>query len=626
MHRNLLLVFVLSFSALAAIPQLASAQSDYQGFVCSDEEGCWRGVPGAVVTFTKAGTISALDESHKATTNKEGRFSMSGLDGDYSVSVVRKGFAEFTGTASSDAGEQTFQLKPKTVNLTGTISSDGAKLAGASVSTWSPQGSHSAKTTDGTYAMKLPAGYRHFEVRASGYQTLYQERFVDGTGQSFSLVKTPGLDSTISGVVRDQDGTPVADATINVYQYGYETYDRPKPASEPSSGSAASYAPYDYSEQQATTDAQGRYSVKAREGDANMNVFKDGYASANAHFFVEGKSTQTKDFTLQKFPDKTAHIKGQITDAKSGDGLRWATISINYPAYGLYVCSQTTEDAQANSADGQPEPAMDSISRPYYQQGCDITVHSDGSFSGDVYPGYATINVWYDHWRTCSESSSSDGSFTRTCGQQYLGFVQTTTLPADATTTVNMKMQPRAGPDAKVDGWILDAATGKPIPGAHVSFNNQDSYGWGEATTDKDGSFAVRIHSGYLHVYVWADGYLPWQGTVTVAEGGSQRIKIELTEGQQSYGGCCYAYAEDRAMEASSGGSPSMGAAAATQAPPAGADQSQSGASADAFEDLGGGLGPYSEAKEQASDAESPGLGLLATIALLGAVVYARRK
>lgn len=618
MHRNLLLVFILSFATLAALPQPAAAQSTYEGFVCSSEEGCWRGIPGATVVFTKAGAVSALDERHETTTGKGGFFSFAELDGEYSVTIQRAGFTDFAGSASANDGEGQFSLEPKRVTVSGTVRGPDGAIQQGTVATWTPQGHVEAVIQNGAYSMQVTAGHRQMEVRATGFQTLHEERFVTGSGQDFTLQAIPGQTSTVQGTVLDQDGKAVAGARVNMYQYGAYEDDAPKPAS---SGSEPAIArpDYGYGEQQTTTDANGKYSLPAREGDVSLSVWKDGYAGANAWFNIDADSTHTHDFTLHKYPDRSVHLSGKVTDARSGDGLRYASIHIQYPEFGLWACSQDAADAR--NSDTREGVAY---SEPYHNPGCDIIIQADGSFAGDVYPGYAMISVWYDHWRSCSESRSSDGSMTRDCGPQYYGLVQTTRFAENESVSLDLALQARPGPDAKVDGWVLDAA-GNAIPGARVSFSNQDSYGWGEAITDADGSYAVRIHSGYLHVSVWADGYLPWQGTVSVGKGGHERITLQLTEGDASYGHCCYAYAEDHAVMESSGdaraaGAPSQGSSQA------GFDGDSGSADEGGFEDLGGGLGPYDPKKASVDGEDSPGLSVLAALAVIGLALYVRRK
>lgn len=500
----------------------------------------------------------------------------------------------------------------------------------------------------------------------------------------------PGApDATLSGVVLDGSGDPVAGATVSATTYGYTyTYTdsptpEPAPAPEPasngtdgngtssagSSGSATAATGYGYAypccgrSNSTVTGEDGSYSMGVWSGDVQVSVYRDGFASTSATVRVEPGQDASQDFTLKAFPAKTAHLAGKVVDAKTGKGLGFASVSVRSPLYGLYECSWTDADRAANSGSGSvaggsgsagsgtAEPAKQGAAEsgvaimpyPYYNPGCALSIHSDGSFEGNVTPGYSIVSIYA--YQDCSTSRDADGSSSTSCGPEYLPWTRTLTLPGNQTTRLDIKLPSRPAPDATVSGYLVDVESGKAIPGATISFSNQDTYAYGSATTDQDGSYSLRLRSGYHSVWVYANGFLSWEGTLQVAKGESS-YDVQLTPGQDAGGGCCIAYALDgkaaapQAGVAESGGSGSMAASSTMAAGPGAADsRGASGGSAEQYQDLGGGLGPYDASQRhqalagtEPSNAPetggkgSPGAGLLVTGLAVGLALLALRR
>lgn len=260
---------------------------------------------------------------------------------------------------------------------------------------------------------------------------------------------------------------------------------------------------------------------------------------------------------------------------------------------------------------------------------CAITVNSDGSFSGDVTPGYSILRIYHQQWRACSETHDSDGSFRRECGPEYMQFVRTLDLPAESTTKLDVKLQQRPGPDATLSGYVVDKETQKALSGVRVSFSNQDSYSYAWAETDEDGSYKVRVRSGYHQVSVWADGYFSWEGVINVGSGKDVALDIHLVKGENRYGHCCYYYGDDAMTAESADAAPRDPSASSGIS---GSDGDQEGGTGDSFEDLGGGLGPYKSSQraayaDQAGEVkESPGPGLFVMVGVVGLALLARRR
>lgn len=440
----------------------------------------------------------------------------------------------------------------------------------------------------------------------------------------------------LNGTVLDQDGNPVDGAVVEIYQWGQydevEAYGEGKDPDAPASdshdsGSSDASEParmpphYENGYQRAVTDADGRFTVSLAEGYAEFNIYKAGHA----HLWETLDITIGQDvqFELVRFPEKTAHIEGRIVDATNGQGLRWGSISVENPEFGTYECSIFEGDV-GHGSDGEARPmvAIDEPASPdaetsivapdYWDPGCTITVNEDGTFSGAVTPGYSLIRVYYQQWRACPEGQY-DGA---ACGPEYFALSLVRDLPADETTQLRLALTPRPGPDAVLSGYVVDGETRTAIPGVHISFANQDNYGWASAETDEDGSYRVRLRGGYLHVYVWAEGYLPYEGTIQIPSGQETPLDIVMTPGQARYGGgCCYAIAED-GMERSLAAGPAMAGADG--------DESAGGSSASSgFQDLGGGLGPYNANERRNAQAEEVQDTAIIALVLIGGAIAA---
>lgn len=674
----LTVVFVFASSALFVGPASAQSTSGLKGMVCmsypyaakepayggnaSSDAQCYsQGIPGATITLS-SGSLPVVGSvaQRSATSDSSGYYVFQELaSGDYSFAVERKGFQTLTGTLNvgSDGTYRDFAIAGAAITATGHVAGPDGAIAGAEVGICCDDaGERWSGSTDasGDFAIEAVGGWRSVDVNAAGFYPTSQHLLVDGALPDFRVERIPPQDAKVAGRVVDQDGDPVAGAFVELYSYNHGGCCYAYPAT-------MSYRPSYMGGNVTETDADGRFSMSAYSGGNSLSVNKPGYASHSRSLELAAGKTSSVDVELLKFPDKTARMVGQVVDAKTGKGLANAYVSLQSPEYGINECSQPassgTETSSPSSGSDTSSPTSgsgsagssggataDSIAPsepyPYYPQECAIKVRADGSFEGLVSPGYAILSVWVDNYASCAESRDADGSFTRTCGPEYYSFSKSLVLPGDETTRIDAKMRSRPAPDAEVSGYVIDAETRKAIPGASISFSNQDTYGYGSATTDQDGSYRLRLRSGYHQVTVWAEGHLRWEGFIDVAKGDSP-FDVEVQPGTESYGYCCpgpyyggVAYSEDAAVKSSGGMTMSATGTSAPGAPNAapqadGASGAGASSQGEQYQDLGGGLGPYDPAKrsdelEEANGA--PGLGLIAALAAIGAVLALRRR
>ncbi|HEX2066945.1 MAG TPA: carboxypeptidase-like regulatory domain-containing protein, partial [Candidatus Thermoplasmatota archaeon] len=516
------------------------------------------------------------------------------------------------------------------VAVAGTVhDAAGSPIAGASVEACCSASGNGRAVTDkgGAFELKTAAGERTFTVSRDGLFLLSEQRFVDGSAPVALVVPpAPRPDATLRGTVKDQHGAPVAGLTVEVYSHCCPSGE-PMPAAKEGADSLSYIRPHPGSHNRTVTDAAGRYTLGVLGGGLSVNAHREGYSGYSNYLEVKAGETKTLDIQLMKHPAKSARVEGRVVDGATGQGLRYASIIVQSPAYGIYECSMEAGDTTRDTARGTAEPveggdgvASSPKPMPPQERRCALTIAADGTFSGQVTPGYAIVQVHYNSYRACPPSE--DGNY-RPCAPEYYSWSRSLQLAADQTTTLEVELRQRPAPDAVVSGYLLDDATGKPIAGGQVTFGHQDGHGWGHATTDKDGSYRIKIRSGPLEVSAYAEGHLHWVGVLEAARGETP-LDIRLVPGGESHGPCCYAYGREVAVSAAM--APSNGKAA--QSAESSADFDAQG-SAPAFEDLKGGLGPYDAAARARTLDESrasPAAGLLLLVALMGCGAWLRRR
>lgn len=674
MRHNLALLpltFALAVALALPLAHPAAAQvpggSVLSGSVCTqqnvyyirapDQPNCGSGLPNATVTLH-----ADLGLDRTQTTDENGQYAFKGVaDGTYTVSAVRTGFdaAKVTVKVSGET-KQDVVLQPQDIAQKGiVVDADGVPIQGAQVNACCSPNGNSAQTTDeeGGFVLKLPAGSYSIHTEAPGFVADDRQQLLDGSGTvRVALAHVPPQDAFVHGRVLDQHGEAVVGIQVNVYSYDNSCCMDAKPMPPEtcssdgtcsSSGSATMPPrPYYGGSNWTKTDAQGRYAIHVYSGQLSLNLYDDKYASYSDSFAVAHGASVTHDITLQKFPAKTAHVAGQVVDAH-GKPLAGAYVSVNSPQFGRYECSsgpdQPTPVPMPMAAEDAPQSKPAMYPGPAYN-GCAITVHADGTFEGFVTPGYSVLTVNVP--QKCDTTQNEGGSGTTTCGPEYLPFVRTMVLPENANTTLHVTILARAGPDAIVSGYLVDHDTQQAIAHATISFSNAETYGYGSATTDGDGSYKIQLRSGYHTVTVYADGHFHWEGTLQV-KAGDNSFDVTLTPGHEA-NSCCIMYAGrgvatpgmagPASAEASGGGASGGNMAQGAPAPamPAADGSKATGSASPDYKDLGGGLGKY-DASQRAQAAgsapdttatakKSPDAGLALMAGALVAGLAVRRR
>lgn len=599
------------------------------------------------------------------------------------ITVTKSGFEESAEkfTLASEEQRVALKLQPEAAEGDATVvvtvvDQDGDPIEGADVNgnTWtqSTSGYDADKTDeDGKATLTLPAGQGGVSANHPQYYGGYANfDATDGDAEvEVVMQEKPKPDATLTGTVVDGDGDPVegAQVWIHVDYRGYEMR-----AAESGSGSSdRMVAPYYCCPDavQATTDEDGRFEAKVYSGDLNIQTTAKGYAGQNDRASVDEGDSEDIEITLEKAPPRDAVVRGRVVDADTGLPVANAGVNVNNLAWSDYGYAMT-----------------------------DAT----GAFEITTFPGYAQINVWPSYGPVCmaaaepvatdpvadtdeaedtAASPPSDGETSAEGGasepasdgdvakssimpcldqesdkppKQYYTFVTQLVLESGSN-DLPVRLEPKPEPATELVGYVLDGDEG--IPGAWINVRNEDTGEWGNAQTDKDGSYKIMVRPGHLVLDASADGFYPRSITLNVGDDDRVRQDVDLVKGTmrwvpcdedcyRTYGGG-YAVAE-KGYAYDAAGSGTAGAPGATPPQMAGdgddaraseeAALSSGGASAftagpktgpgaNSFVGGGGGLGPYSASTVGPSDRNpAPGIGLVALVAAGALVALAARR
>ena len=652
-------------SAFAVHPAAAQGTSSLSGTVCEAvqiyyiqapedgaDKGCGQGLAGATVTLKPAGALGSLPATAKsATADKDGRYEVAGLaDGEYAAEVTRTGFETATATVQVEgATAKEWLLTGKQVTLAGTVlGPSGEPVKDALVNACCTDKATEARTdAAGKYKLEVQAGHRDIYVRdAPGYGEASQRALVDGSAPvDFELEKLPAPDAAVAGTVRGTDGKPLAGIRVDLHGYGgpYASDTPPEASTAPDDPAMGMTKPAYVrgSHNWTTTDAAGRYRIGAYGGqEASIQVSQEGYVGYQQSLTLPKGETVAHDITLKKYPAKDAKLAGMVVDADTGEPVANVAIYTQNRPYGQtdwsdcgydMAVADDTVAAESGSAGGG---SAGSASMPYQPPACAIKVGADGTFEATLMPGATSVSVNHQPWMepACLESRSSSkmGVAEEACSSRYYAWVGMVVLVAREQVELEVRLVPRPEPDAIVQGYVLDAESGKAIANATLWFSNQDAYGYGTATTDADGSYRISLRQGYHTFGVHAAGHHAWDGVV-MAGAGTTDLDVRVQAGEDAYGWCC-GYPMPLMEGKSTAAAPGM---ASTTTAAAGGDANDAGGQdAVAYKDLGGNLGPYDPQKRANvqtggvtdTSQDSPMVALWLMAALLLGIAARRRK
>lgn len=521
--------------------------------------------------------------------------------------------------------------------------SGGPLSASVQVYTFTSEGSRAYNETktdsNGRYSMQIAAGKGMLSAHAADGEHEYWSRDIDLSSSQtvrIEMVPFPPKTAILDGVVTDANsGKPIQGAHVSLGGYAYATTAgaeggagyastttaRDMPASSPpSDGIAPDRCCYNGGES-ALTDAAGRYRITSYAGTYHVTVRSEGYAWAEATVdLVAGRSAR-KDFALDPVPPMDAGLTGVVTDMETGRPVAGAQVSASNLQWGVY--NSTWTDAS-------------------------------GRFSIRTMPGYT--QVWVNAWKAMEVvAMAKDASYgapepafypypgpNQGAAKNYYPWTDATRL-VSGSNDLSISLKPKPEPTQVVQGYVVDAQTGKALAGAWINVRNEDTGEWGSARTGDDGSYKLLLRSGWLVFDAGAEGHFSRSTAFALGDAATTRLDIVLEPGTPRYGGgCCIAYAEGgaapmAAYDTKSGDSASRldsGGSTSTAAPTPTTSRQATGT----YSGGAGGMGPY-DGKAVTEPAATVGAGdgnktvvpgasavVVAIGAIAAAVVALRRR
>lgn len=293
----------------------------------------------------------------------------------------------------------------------------------------------------------------------------------------------------VSGRVVSDTGEPLAGANVN----GYTSSDDPN---------VRKMSP-DYQNANTETDADGRFTLQLPAGKGYLNVWYDEWRLGDGREIVVEENLTGVTFTLKTPPPRTAIITGTVLD-ENGQPLEGAQVQLQYgccyimpavtvaePAPDAPVSSGGNESGAGSSGSaGATEPSTRSmmIAPPQYDDYQTTTTDADGAFSFKAYAGPRQVTAWAKGYaQTNVQVEAKDGE----------------------TTDVEIQLEKVPGRTAVLEGTVVDAKTGLPISGAHVSARSLEWGRYAEAQTGEDGSYRIETVPGWTEISV---NYWPQYG------------------------------------------------------------------------------------------------------------------
>lgn len=693
------IVLLVAFPALS-VPQAVApshpvfdTQGGVHGHVLSDLGGP---LGGAVVVASRSTATGGTSEGSTVWTEPDGSYTLKLSSGTWNLNVTARAHAGRNASvvvvSESIGAERNFTLVHTGPAIKGIVrdAKTGAGIAGVTVEAHQDNNfrcspgmacpavmaeSYRAPLAtrtgaDGRYALAVDEkGMVNLRAWRDGYREAWMSIEVQGdTTQDLKLSPMAPKNAVLEGTVTDaKTGRPIANAWVNAYPNYDHRLAAEGSTSDPatgggSSGSAGSTVVVDCADADGAfrdcaappccqegnstqTDSSGRYRMAMYPGTYQFNVGAQEYGQHMEQLTLADNEQRRADVKLQPIPGDSVTVRGIVVDKATGKPVAGAWVSVENQEWGHYNGAQAGEDGRfelktkpgwtllwvrVDGGYGYAQPATAGSTEPAQ---ADQPVSSDGNGTA-ASPAPSGIRAPDSMPRPYIQSEGS-----------YYPWVKGQRFAEDQTVDLRVELQPKPKADVRIQGYVLNATSKTPIAGAYVSVHNEDTGDWGNAQTDKDGSFVLMGRAGTHTINANADGYFQ-NAAVVAVKGPSTRVDLALEPGQ-GRGYCCIAYAagmEKGAAMDSSAPPPvspaSPGTSSGTMQGRATAQASASGAAgsgnqqAATYNALGEGLGPYDASTAPAPGSASttanaaPGPGLLVALAGLGAaaLLVARRK
>ncbi|MFI6995206.1 S8 family serine peptidase [Nonomuraea wenchangensis] len=435
----------------------------------------------------------------------------------------------------------------ETGDLSGTVTSGGAPLAGATVTVSGAVTRTVTTGADGAYTIpRLLEGDYELTAAKFGYDTA-TARVTIAAGQSATadLAMTQKAGGTVSGTVSTA-GTPEAGATVAA---------RGTPVS-------------------AVTDAAGRYSLTLPEGAYELTVTPASRCSTPATAEVTVSGNVTKDIELPLRGDgfgytckggAQPYVAGTEKLALTGDDdAAQVTLPFPVPFYGAgqsraWIATNgflTFADSRVTTASNGNLPTTSTPNHAVYPYWDDLIVDARAGVYTAV-TGTAPHRAFVVEWRdvTFYNDSAQRISFAALLGEDGSISFRYKDLGSERArgTSATVGIENATGTDAMrysyeeaalasgqgvtftasrhglVTGAVTDANDGEPIAGATVKVGDVATF-----TTGADGSFYGQVLAGDYDVTVSREHYGTFTKQVSIAPASVTRIDTKLVTGRVS--------------------------------------------------------------------------------------------
>lgn len=339
--------------------------------------------------------------------------------------------------------------------------------------------------------------------------------------------------------------------------------------------------------------ANGTWQATLNPGLIELRATKDGYAPWQQTFDAQPGANQV-NIALQPIARNSVTLNAQAIDIATGEAVPQVLVSA------LHQKWNTVEERRTDA---------------------------NGTATLQLRPDATIVTAW------------SNPNQTRFAAYHY-PFIQTLHTRSDETTHLEVLLtrkatplhappEPVRAPDAWLGGWAIGHHHGGPIGNATIRFYSWDFAAWGEASTDRDGSYRVRLPNGYYTVRACADGYFETARTVQVRAGEEATLPLLVAEGSRPRWGYCDMRLEPGQQIIYAAGGPD-------ESSPTNASANDTHNIGVFYSDQAGGLGAYHAAAATSRSPPSPTAGdgeiaapkFLALVVMLGlaALVHRARR
>lgn len=303
------------------------------------------------------------------------------------------------------------------------------------------------------------------------------------------------------------------------------------------------------------SDVDGYYEMMVINGSARLMFSKGGYTTGMYELEIPPDAVIQQDAELR---ETNCVVKGNVTDAKSGDPLHSVSVFVWYGFNELsYSSTNETGFYELRCVDG--ENLYMTAERDEYSRGVaeiDIEPGEEKWQDFELWPvsawieGVVTDFFSDDPIENARVEASSEGyyedNYTDSKGYYNLSVPQgtydvrieasgyreneSTVVVVDETVTVHdVRLMPWDIPEAcRLHGWVNDTDSGTGIEDAEVRVELPDGSYWNETSSGVDGAYEIYIPAAEIEYLVTAYQHYPAYGVLDAEGSADERMDFSL--------------------------------------------------------------------------------------------------